>query len=70
MLNYKYTEEALLRMVARYIGKNIHFMYGKSHTEEAIKLISKQVQQILFSENHSKKKLLMSIKNNKSPLGV
>ena len=38
---YKHTEEAMLKMLNRFIFKHNHPMFGKTYTEEAIKLISK-----------------------------
>ena len=38
---YKHTEEAMLKMLNRFIFKHNHTMFGKTHTEEARKLISK-----------------------------
>ena len=72
MLGYRHTEEALLKMVAHYKNKKNHPMYGKTHTKEAKKLISKPgAANPMFGKKHSEKsKLLMSIKKNKSPLGV
>ena len=40
-LGYKHTEEARLKMVDYYKDKNNHPMFGKTHTEEALGLISK-----------------------------
>ena len=40
-LGYKHTEEAILKMRDYYIDKNNHPMFGKTHTEEALGLISK-----------------------------
>lgn len=40
-LGYKHTEEARLKMVDYYQNKNNHPMFGKTHTEEALALISK-----------------------------
>lgn len=40
-LGYKHTEEARLKMVDYYKYKNNHPMFGKTHTEQALALISK-----------------------------
>lgn len=40
-LGYKHTEEARLKMVEHYKDKSNHPMFGKTHTKEALTLISK-----------------------------
>lgn len=40
-LGYKHTEEARLKMVNYYKDKSNHPMFGKTHTKEALALISK-----------------------------
>lgn len=72
MLGYKHTEQALLKMIARYKDKKNHPFFGKTHTKETKNLISKPgAANPMFGKKHSEKsKLLMSIKKNKSPNGV
>lgn len=41
LLGYKHTDEAKLKMLKRFEDKSNHPMYGKSHTIDARKLISK-----------------------------
>lgn len=41
MLGYKHTDEAIQKMIERYKDKTNHPMFGKSHSEEVLKLISK-----------------------------
>lgn len=40
-LGYKHTDEARQKMVEHYIDKSNHPMFGKTHTKEALALISK-----------------------------
>jgi group I intron endonuclease len=71
-LGYKHTEEARLKMVDYYKDKNNHPMFGKTHTEEALSLISKPGElNPMFGKKHSEaSKASMSEKKNKYPLGV
>jgi group I intron endonuclease len=81
-LGYKHTEEARLKMVDYYKDKNNHpspylsFFrdrgFGKTHTEEALGLISKPGElNPMFGKKHSEAtKASMSEKKNKYPLGV
>jgi group I intron endonuclease len=71
-LGYKHTEEARLKMVNYYKDKNNHPMFGKTHTEEALALISKPGElNPMFGKKHSEAtKASMSKKKNKYPLGV
>lgn len=84
-LGYKHTEEAILKMVDYYKDKNNHPMYGKTHTEEALTLISKPGELnpmfglwfSLWSKTKGKTrkhgeatKVAMSEKKNKYALGV
>jgi group I intron endonuclease len=64
MIGYKHTEEALLKMITRYKDKKNQPFFGKTHTEEIKKLISKPgAANPMFGKKHSEKsKLLMSIK--------
>ncbi len=71
-LGYKHTEEARLKMVDYYKDKNNHPMFGKTHTEETLGLISKPGElNPMFGKKHSEAtKASMSEKKNKYPLGV
>ena len=71
-LGYKHTEEARLKMVDYYKDKNNHPMFGKTHTEEALALISKPGElNPMFGRKHSEAtRASMSKKKNKYPLGV
>lgn len=71
-LGYKHTEEARLKMVEYYKEKLNHPMFGKTHTKEAISLISKPGElNPMFGKEHSEStKAIMSDKKNKYPLGV
>ena len=55
-----------------YKDKNNHPMFGKTHTEEALALISKPGElNPMFGIKHSEAtKASMSVKKNKYPLGV
>jgi len=72
MLGYKHTEEALLKMIERYKNKENHPFFGKTHTEEAKKLISKPGKENpMFGRKHSEAtKLLISRNMSKYPGGV
>lgn len=41
LLGYRHTDEAIQKMTERFKDKNNHPMYGKKHSEEILKLISK-----------------------------
>ena len=71
-LGYKHTEEARSKMVDYYKDKSNHPMFGKTHTEEALALISKPGElNPMFGKKHSEAaKASMSQKKNKYPLGV
>lgn len=71
-LGYKHTEEARLKMVEYYKDKSNHPMFGKTHTKEAIALISKPGElNPMFGKKHNEvTKTIMSDKKNKYPLGV
>ena len=71
-LGYKHTEESRLKMVKYYEDKNNHPMFGKTHTEDALALISKPGQlNPMFGKKHSDEaKAIMSNKKNKYSLGV
>jgi len=72
MLGYKHTVEALLKMIERYKNKENHPFFGKTHTEEAKKLISKPGKENpMFGRKHSEAtKLLISRNMSKYPGGV
>lgn len=69
---YKHTDEAKSKMIKRYENKENHPMYGKSHTKEALALISKPGElNPMFGIKHSEvTKDKISIKLSKYPLGV
>ena len=69
---YKHTDEAKSKMIKRYENKENHPMYGKSHTEEALALISKPGElNPMFGRKHSEvTKDKISSKLSKYPLGV
>lgn len=71
-LGYKHTEEARLKMVEFYKIKENHPMFGKTHTKEALTLISKPGKlNPMFGKKHSEAtKAILSEKKNKYPLGV
>lgn len=71
-LGYKHTEEARSKMVDYYKDKSNHPMFGKTHTEESLALISKPGDlNPMFGRKHSEAaKAAMSEKKNKYPLGV
>ena len=72
IFGYKHTEEARLKMVNHYKDKNNHHMFGKTHSEEALALISKPGElNPMFGRKHSEAtRASMSKKKNKYPLGV
>jgi group I intron endonuclease len=72
MLGYKHTEEARLKMVEFYKNKENHPMYGKTHTKEALALISKPGNlNPMFGKKHSEEsKSKISKSMSKYPLGV
>jgi group I intron endonuclease len=52
---YKHTDEAKLKMLYRFKDKSNHPMYGKKHTEESLKLISKPGElNPMYGKLHSK----------------
>lgn len=71
-LGYKHTEEAKLKMIKRFENKDNHPMYGKTHTDEALSLISKPgILNPMYGKTHNEStKKIMSEKKNKYPLGV
>lgn len=72
MLGYKHTEKARLKMKENLKNKENHPMYGKTHTAEALALISKPGKlNPMFGKNHKEEtKSKMSKSKNKYPLGV
>ena len=72
MLGYKHTDAALLKMVERFKIKTNHPMYGKAHTEEAKRLISKPGEKNpMYGKTHSDAtKALLSTRRIKYPLGI
>jgi len=72
MLGYKHTAEAIEKMKKRLVDKINHPMYGKTHTLESIKAISKPGElNPMFNKKHSsetKKKISLSL--SKTPLGL
>lgn len=71
-MGYKHTEESRLKMVKYYEDKNNHPMFGKTHAEDALALISKPGQlNPMFGRKHSDEaKAIMSNKKKKYSLGV
>jgi len=71
-LGYKHTEEAKLKMKEWYEDRNNHPMFGKTHTEKALNLISKPGElNPMYGKKHSElTKAVMSEKKNKYLLGV
>lgn len=72
MLGYKHTEEAIEKMIKRFENKENHPMYGKTHTKEALTLISKPgVLNPMYGKTHKESTIkIISEKMNKYPLGV
>lgn len=72
MLGYKHTEEAIEKMIKRFENKENHPMYGKTHTKEALTLISKPgVLNPMYGKTHKESTIkTRSEKMNKYPLGV
>jgi len=51
---YEHTDEAKLKMLKRFDNISNHPMYGKSHEEETLKLISKPGElNPMFGKKHS-----------------
>lgn len=72
MLGYKHTDEAKQKMVERFKDITNHPMYGKKHSEEILKLISKPGElNPMYGKNHSDEtKKAISLKMSKYPDGV
>lgn len=71
-LGYKHTIEAITKMKQRYKNKNNHPMFGKSHSEKALALISKPGElNPMYGKTHSEiTKNLIAKKRNKYLNGV
>jgi len=69
---YKHTDEAKLKMLNRFKDKSNHPMYGKKHTEETLKLISKPGElNPMYGKLHSEEtKKKISDRMSKHPYGV
>jgi group I intron endonuclease len=69
---YKHTDEAKLKMLNRFKDKSNHPMYGKKHTEETLKLISKPGElNPMYGKLHSEEtKKKISDRMSKDPYGV
>jgi group I intron endonuclease len=72
MLGYKHTNEAKQKMVERLKDITNHPMYGKTHSEEILKLISKPGElNPMYGKQHSDEtKKAISLKMSKYPNGV
>jgi group I intron endonuclease len=70
--SYKHTDEAKLKMLDRFKDKSNHPMYGKKHTEESLKLISKPGElNPMYGKLHSEEtKGKISCRMSKHPYGV
>lgn len=74
-LGYKHTSVSIQKMIERFKNKENHPMYGKTHTKEALALISKPgILNPMFggaSSKHSEEtKAILSERKNKYPLGI
>ena len=72
MLGYKHTKQAIAKMKARFLNKQNHPMFGKTHSESSKYLISKPGSlNPMFGKTHNEvTKQLMSIKKSMIPLGL
>jgi len=72
MLGYKHTADAIAKMKLRLADKSNHPIYGKNHTFEAIKLISKPgLLNPMFNKKHKiESRQKISIALSKTPLGL
>lgn len=72
MLGYKHTSEAIEKMKLRFVNKTNHPMFGKHHTPEALKAISKPgALNPMFNLKHSiEVKNKMSISRSKKSIGL
>jgi group I intron endonuclease len=72
LTGYKHSDKAKSKMIERYEDKSNHPMFGKTHTKEALALISKPGElNPMFGKKHSEStKNKISSKISKHPLGV
>jgi group I intron endonuclease len=72
LTGYKHSDEAKSKMIERYKDKSNHPMFGKTHTKEALSLISKPGElNPMFGKKHSEStKNKISSKMSKHPSGV
>ena len=72
MLGYKHTKQAIEKMKSRFVTKNNHPMFGKTHNKDTLGLISKPgILNPMFGKTHSEyTKNLMSIKKSIRHLGL
>lgn len=72
MLGYKHTAEAITKMKQRLANKNNHPMYGKTHTLEALKAISKpgKLNPMYNKLHNSETRQKISTALSKTPLGL
>lgn len=72
MLGYKHTAEAIAKMKQRLADKKNHPMYGKTHTLEALKSISKPGKlNPMYNKLHNlKTRQKISVALSKTPLGL
>jgi group I intron endonuclease len=72
LLGYKHTDSAIQKMIDRFKDKTNHPMFGKKHSENVLKLISKSgVLNPMYNKKHKdSSKELMRIKRNKYVNGV
>ena len=67
LTGYKHTDEAKLKMLKRLEDKSNHPMYGKKHTNETLKLISKpgELNPMLGKQHSEVTKMIISDKLSK-----
>jgi group I intron endonuclease len=72
LLGYKHTPKAIKKMETRFLNKENHPMFGKSHSEDAKKLISTPgILNPMYNKTDSiNTKQLISLKLSKRPLGL
>ena len=72
MLGYKHTDESKQKMVERFKDITNHPMYGKKHSEEILKLISKpgELNPMQGKKHSDETKKAISLKMSKYPDGV
>lgn len=74
LTGYIHTDEAKLKMLTRFKDKRNHPMFGKTHTAEARKLISKPGKlNPMFSKSHSlltRKKISEKLSNHPQGIGI